>query len=148
MLKKRFFESMELSWLISLARIPRAAWLLTFALLATTPVADGAILQATMTGGLISGDLGGTPFTNAPYSVSASYDPSLVQSGTLAGFPATFVGVTPTITIDTGSGPLSGALTPFAGFTWHVFSLAVTANNSRSGFALVAIAGWHRSPKA
>ena len=132
---KWFFESMERSWLISPGRIPTAAWLLTFALLATTPMADGAILQATMTGGLISGDLGGTPFTNAPYSVSASYDPSLVQSGTLAGFPATFVSVTPTITItiDTGSGPFSSTLLPFAGYTWHVFSLAVTANNSRSG---------------
>lgn len=125
---------MEHSWLISLARIPTAAWLLTFALLATTPMADGAILQATMNGGLISGDLGGTAFTNAPYSVTASYDSSLVQSGTLAGFPAAFVSVTPTITIDTGSGPLLSTLLPFAGFTWHVFSLAVTANNSRSGF--------------
>jgi len=131
---KWFFESMQLSWLISPGRIPTAAWLLTFALLATTPMADGAILQATMTGGLISGDLGGTSFTNAPYSVTSGYDPSLVQSGTLAGFPATFVSVTPTITIDTGSGPLSSTLLPFAGYTWHVFSLAVTANNSRSGF--------------
>ena len=125
---------MEYSWLIALGRIPTAAWLLSFALLATPSMADGAILQATMTGGLMSGDLGGTPFTNAPYSVTASYDSSLVQSGTLAGFPATFVSVTPTITIDTGSGPLSSTLAPFAGFTWHAFSLAVTANNSRSGF--------------
>lgn len=125
---------MEHSWLIALGRIPTAAWLLSFALLATPPEAAGAILQATMTGGLMSGDLGGTPFTNAPYSVTASYDSSLVQSSTLAGFPANFVAVTPTITIDTGSGPLASTLLPFAGFTWHVFSLAVTANDSRSGF--------------
>jgi hypothetical protein len=131
---KVVFESMESSWLILLARIPTTAWLLTFALLATTPIADGAILQATMTGGLISGDLGGTPFSDAPYTLTAGYDPSLVQSGSLAGFPANFVAVTPTLTIDTGSGPLSSTLLPFAGFTWHVFSLAVTANISRSGF--------------
>lgn len=109
---------------------------------------QAAPLQAVVSGGRISGDLGGTPFTNAPYSVTAGYDPSLVQSGTLAGFPANFVAVTPTITIDTGSGTLASTLLPFAGFTWHVFSLAVTANNSRSGIALVAIAGWRRSTKA
>lgn len=38
-----------------------------------------------MTGGLISGDLGSTSFTNASYIVTASYDPAAVQSGTLAG---------------------------------------------------------------
>ena len=92
-------------------------------------------LQAVVAGGLISGDWAGTPFTNASYTVAAPYDPALVQSGTLAEFPATFVSVTPTITIDTGSGLLSGTLQPFAGFTWHLFSLAVTANDSRSGFA-------------
>jgi hypothetical protein len=92
-------------------------------------------LEAVLTGGLMSGDWAGTPFTNASYTVAASYDPALVQSGTLAGFPATFVGVTPTITIDTGSGLLSGTLEPFAGFSWHLFSLEITANDSRSGFA-------------
>ena len=96
---------------------------------------QAAPLQAVVSGGRISGDLGGTPFSDAPYTLTAGYDPSLIQSGSLAGFPATFVSVTPTITIETGSGPLSGTLLPFAGFTWHVFSLAVTANNSRSGFA-------------
>jgi hypothetical protein len=110
--------------------------LATLTLLCAAPVEAG-LLQATVSGGLISGDLGGTPFTDAPYTVTASYDPALVQSGTLAGFPAAFVTVAPTITIDTGSGLLSGALQPFAGFTWHLFSLAVTANDSRSGFAPV-----------
>jgi hypothetical protein len=94
-----------------------------------------APLQAVVSGGRISGDLGGTPFSDAPYTLTASYDPAVVQSGTLAGFPATFVGVTPTITIDTGSGLLSGTLQPFAGFSWHLFSLAVTSSDSRSGFA-------------
>jgi hypothetical protein len=94
-----------------------------------------APLQAVVSGGRISGDLGGTPFSDAPYTLTASYDPAVVQSGTLAGFPATFVGVTPTITIDTGSGLLSGTLHPFAGFSWHLFSLAVTSSDSRSGFA-------------
>lgn len=99
------------------------------------PLADGSLLRATMTGGLISGDLGGTPFTNASYTVTASYDPAVVQSGTLVSFPAAYVAAAPTITIDTGSGLLSGTLQPFSGFTWHLFSLAVTANDSRSGFA-------------
>jgi hypothetical protein len=110
--------------------------LATLILLCAAPLEAGP-LQATVSGGLISGDLGGTAFTNASYIVMANYDPAVVQSGTLAGFPATFVGVAPTITIDTGSGLLSGTLQPFAGFTWHLFSLAVTANDSRSGFAPV-----------
>lgn len=92
-------------------------------------------LQAVVAGGLISGDWAGTPFTSASYTVAASSDPALVQSGTLAGFPAAYVAVAPTITIDIGSGLLSGTLEPFAGFTWHLFSLAVTASESRSGFA-------------
>lgn len=94
-------------------------------------------LQAVVAGGLISGEWAGTPFTNASYTVAANYDSALVQSGTLAGFPAAYVAVAPRITIDTGSGLLSGTLQPFAGFTWHLLSLAVTANDSRSGFAPV-----------
>jgi hypothetical protein len=100
-------------------------------------MASAEPLQAVVAGGLISGDWAGTSFTNASYTLAASYDPALVQSGTLAGFPAAFVAVAPTIRIDTGSGLLSGTLQPFAGFTWHLFSLAVTANDSRSGFAPV-----------
>lgn len=115
-------------------RILIKAWLLPVALLATSPLAAGALLQAQVAGGLISGDLGGTPFTNASYTVTASYDTAGVQSGTLAGFPAAFVVVAPTITIDTGSGLLSGALQPFSGFSWNLISLAITANDSRSGF--------------
>lgn len=100
-------------------------------------MASAEPLQAVVAGGLISGDWAGTSFTNASYTVAATYDPALVQSGTLAGFPAAYVSVAPAITIDTGSGLLSGTLQPFAGFTWHLFSLAVTANDSRSGFAPV-----------
>jgi len=111
-----------------------SASLVTLALLGHASL-EAATLHAVVSGGLISGDLGGTPFTDASYTVTASYDPALVQSGTLAGFPGTSVGVTPTITIDTGSGLLSGTLQPFAGFTWHLFSLEITANDSRSGFA-------------
>jgi hypothetical protein len=96
---------------------------------------QATLLQATVSGGLISGEFGPTAFTNAPYTVTAVYDLAVVQSGSLAGFPATFVSVSPTITIDTGSGILAGTLAPFAGFTWHLFSLAVTENASRSGFA-------------
>jgi hypothetical protein len=108
--------------------------LATLILLCAAPLEAGP-LQATVSGGLISGELGGTAFSDASYTVTAGYDPALVQSGTLAGFPATYVSVAPTITIDTGSGLLSGTLEPFAGFTWHLLSLAVTANESRSGFA-------------
>jgi len=111
-----------------------SAGLMAFALLGGASL-EAATLHAVVSGGLISGELDGTAFSAASYTVTASYDPAVVQSGTLAGFPATFVGVTPTITIDTGSGLLSGTLEPFAGFTWHLFSLAVTANESRSGFA-------------
>lgn len=117
------------------AAVRIATWAIT-GLAAAFPVAvQATLLEATVTGGLISGEFGSTAFSNAPYSVTANYDPALVQSGTLAGFPATFVAVAPTITIDTGSGLLSGTLQPFAGYTWHLFSLAVTANDSRSGFA-------------
>lgn len=115
-------------------RAATAAGLLTLALIGGAPL-EAAPLLATVSGGLVSGDWGGTAFTLAPYTVTASYDPAVVQSGMLAGFPAAYVGVTPTITIDTVSGLLSGTLAPFAGFTWHLFSLAVTANDSRSGFA-------------
>jgi hypothetical protein len=111
-----------------------SAPLVAFVLLGGAPL-EAATLHAVVSGGLISGELGGTAFSDASYTVTASYDPAGVQSGTLAGFPATYVSVTPTITIDTGSGLLSGTLEPFAGFTWHLFSLAVTANDSWSGFA-------------
>ena len=112
----------------------RANLLLALALLGGASL-QAAPLQAVVSGGRISGDWAGTSFADASYNVTAGYDPNLVQSGTLAGFPATFVSVTPTITIDTGSGLLSGTLQPFAGFTWHLFSLDVPANSSRSGFA-------------
>jgi hypothetical protein len=111
-----------------------SAGLMAFALLGGASL-EAATLHAVVSGGLISGDLDGTPFTDASYTVTASYDPALVQSGTLEGFPATYVSVAPTITIDTGSGLLSGTLEPFAGFSWHLFSLEVAANDSRSGFA-------------
>lgn len=67
---------MDLPRQMSRVRTPAAAWLLTVALLAVAPMADGAVLQTRMTGGLVSGDLAGTAITNAASTVAASYDPA------------------------------------------------------------------------
>jgi len=111
--------------------------LATLILLCAAPLEAGP-LQATVSGGLISGDLGGTAFTNASYTVTASYDPAVVQSGTLAGFPATYVGVTPTITIDTDSRLLSGTFV----------IVPDPSTMAALGIALVALAGRRRFTKA
>lgn len=126
-------STMASSWSIPRRLTVRCLPFVVFAMLGA-PAASAESLRAVVTGGLVSGDWAGTPFTNRSYTVTADYDPALVQSGTLAGLPATFVAATPTITIDTGSGLLSGTILPFTGFTWHVISAAVTATDSRSGF--------------
>lgn len=111
-----------------------ASWALACVASSASLPIQAEVLQARLAGGLISGSLGSTNFSNASYEVFASYDPAGVLSGTLASFPAAYVAVTPTITIDTGSGLVSGTLQPFSGFSWYLVSLAVTANDSRSGF--------------
>ena len=115
----------------------RSGCLATLILLCAAPLEAGP-LQVTVSGGLISGDLDGTTFTNASYIVTANYDPEVVQSGTLAGFPATFVGVTPTITIDTGSRLLSGTFV----------IVPDPSTMAALGITLVPLAGRRRFTKA
>jgi hypothetical protein len=55
-------------------------------MLATSSAADASNLTYTATGGLITGTLNGTPFTDATWSLAGTADPTNVISGNLTGF--------------------------------------------------------------
>jgi len=58
-------------------------------ILATPMAANASTLTYTATGGLITGTLSGTPFTNATWSIVGTADPTNVVSGTtFTGWPA------------------------------------------------------------
>ena len=77
-------------------------------MLAAPSAADASTLTYTATGGIISGDLGGTSFTDATWSITGTADPTNVVSGTLNlgpsfDLPFHFLAMTPLLTITTGS---------------------------------------------
>jgi len=56
--------------------------LIAFASMLAAPLAaDASTLTYTATGGIISGSLGGTPFTNATWSITGTGDPTNVVTG-------------------------------------------------------------------
>jgi hypothetical protein len=111
----------------ALRRIPRATimirisfktlsvGLIAFAsMLAAPSAADASTLTYTGTGGIISGSLGETSFTDATWSVTGTGDPANVISGTYSigpyAFPFNFLAMTPLLTITTGSSTLQATV--------------------------------------
>jgi len=84
-------------------------WLAAVAcMLAAPSAADASTLTYTATGGIITGTLGVTPFTDATWSITGTADPTNVVSGTLnfgpsSNLPFHFLAMTPLLTITTGS---------------------------------------------
>ncbi len=82
-------------------------------MLAAPSAADASTLTYTATGGKITGTLGGTPFTDATWSVTGTGDPTTVVSGTYSGeYPFYFIAMTPLLTITTGSSTLQATIVP------------------------------------
>ena len=80
-------------------------------MLAAPSAADASTLTYTATGGIITGTLGGTPFTDATWSITGTADPTNVVSGTLSGvIPFKFLAMTPLLTITIGSSTLQATM--------------------------------------
>ena len=80
-------------------------------MLAAPLAADASTLTYTATGGIITGSLGGTPFTNATWSITGTGDPANVISGTDDdSSPFNFLAMTPLLTITTGSSTLQATM--------------------------------------
>ena len=118
--------------------------LIAFAsMLAAPSAADASTLTYTATGGIITGTLGGTPFTDATWSITGTADPANVISGTSASpggtIPFNFLAMTPLLTITTGSSTLQATMvTEVIGQQVGVFSIDSSAISS--GFAYDAFA--------
>jgi hypothetical protein len=87
--------------------------LIALASMLTAPsAADASTLTYTATGGIITGTLGGSPFTDATWSITGTGDPTNVVSGTAAGgaVPFNFLAMTPLLTITTGSSTLQATM--------------------------------------
>jgi hypothetical protein len=120
--------------------------LIAFAsMLAAPSAADASTLTYTATGGIISGTLGGTPFTDATWSITGTGDPTTVVSGTMSGeglggpysVPFNFLAMTPVLTITTGSSTLQANIvtTGSTGQQVGVFSADIDSLLSGYSFA-------------
>jgi hypothetical protein len=137
-------------WAIAaLARLHRLSFktvsvgLIAFgSMLAAPSAADAVILTYTATGGIITGTLGGTPFTDATWSITGTADPTNVVTGTgsVEGvfLPFNFLAMTPLLTITTGSSELQATIvtTGFTGQQVGVFSVDADAFSSGLGIDL------------
>jgi hypothetical protein len=80
-------------------------------ILATPIAAKASTLTYTATGGLITGTLNGTPFTNATWSIVGTADPTNVVPGNISGaIPYNFLAMAPFLTIHSGSSTLTATL--------------------------------------
>ena len=114
--------------------------LIAFAsMLAAPSAADASTLTYTATGGIITGTLGGTPFTDATWSITGTADPANVISGTSASpggtIPFNFLAMTPLLTITTGSSTLQATMVANGsiGQQVGVFSIDLSADLSGLG---------------
>jgi hypothetical protein len=112
-------------------------------MLAAPSAADASTLTYTATGGIITGSLGGTPFTNATWSITGTGDPTNVVTGTVGPveglfLPFNFLAMTPLLTITTGSSTLQATIvtTGSTGQQVGVFSVDAGAFSSGSGIDL------------
>ena len=111
--------------------------LIAFAsMLAAPSAADASTLTYTATGGIISGTLGETSFTDATWSITGTADPTNVITGTFSGFaPFKFLAMTPLLTITTGSSTLQATMVANGsiGQQVGVFSIDLSADLSGLG---------------
>ena len=112
-------------------------------MLAAPLAADASTLTYTATGGIITGTLGETSFTDATWSITGTADPTTVVTGTggpIEGLflPFNFLAMTPLLTITTGSSTLQATIVT-AGSTGQqvgVFSVDAGAYSSGLGIDL------------
>ena len=105
-------------------------------MLAAPSAADAETLTYTATGGIISGTLGETSFTDATWSITGTADPTNVITGTFSGVaPFKFLAMTPLLTITTGSSTLQATMVANGsiGQQVGVFSIDLSADLSGLG---------------
>ena len=114
--------------------------LITFAsMLAAPSAADASTLTYTATGGIITGTLGETSFTDATWSITGTANPTNVVSGTtsegLGSLPFNFLAMTPLLTITTGSSTLQATMVTTGSTGQQVGVFSVDYSGFYSGFA-------------
>ena len=115
--------------------------LIAFAsMLAAPSAADASTLTYTATGGIISGTLGETSFTDATWSITGTADPANVISGTSASpggtIPFNFLAMAPLLTITTGSSTLQATIVPDSSIGQQVGVLSIDLSADLSGLGL------------
>jgi hypothetical protein len=110
-------------------------------MLAAPSAADASTLTYTATGGIITGTLGGTPFTDATWSITGTGDPTNVVSGAFSAGPSSipfnFLAMTPVLTITTGSSTLQATiLTEDGSIGQQVGVFSLDLSFIQSGFGL------------
>jgi hypothetical protein len=115
--------------------------LIAFAsMLASPSAADASTLTYTATGGLITGTLNGTPFTDATWSITGTGDPANVISGTIpspsfGGIPFNFLAMTPLLSITTGSSSLQATIVTTGSTGQQVGVFSADLGSLLSGYA-------------
>ena len=104
-------------------------------ILVTPVAAEASNLTYTATGGLITGTLNGTPFTNATWSITGTADPTNVVAGTaFSGLvPYNFLAMTPFLTIQSGSSTLQATLVTSGSSGEQVGAFSLNFNAVLSG---------------
>ena len=112
--------------------------LIAFAsMLAAPSAADASTLTYTATGGIITGTLGETSFTDATWSITGTADPTNVITGTFSGVaPFKFLAMTPLLTITTGSSTLQATIVTTGSTGQQVGVFSVDAGAYSSGFGI------------
>ena len=106
-------------------------------ILVTPVAAEASNLTYTATGGLITGTLNGTPFTNATWSITGTADPTNVVAGTtFSGLvPYNFLAMTPFLTIQSGSSTLQATLVTSGSIGEQVGAISADFNAILAGKA-------------
>ena len=104
-------------------------------ILVTPVAAEASNLTYTATGGIITGTLNGTPFTNATWSITGTADPTNVVAGTaFSGLvPYNFLAMTPFLTIQSGSSTLQATLVTSGSIGEQVGAFSANLNAFQSG---------------
>ena len=108
-------------------------------ILVTPVAAEASNLTYTATGGLITGTLNGTPFTNATWSITGTGNPANVVSGTIYtgpySLPYNFLAMTPFLTIQSGSSTLQATLVTSGSIGEQVGAISADFNAILAGKA-------------